>query len=89
MILLATAMTVILYMSGNIDILEGITRTQISESQKQLVKNQCLAGKPEACEGSTGKAWATKVTYDGKTCMKWAEEQNVFGPGGKGAVPEC
>lgn len=89
LIMLTTAATVILYLTGNIESVKGITEGQISESRRQLIANQCLAQKTQICSDPsvTGTAWASEASYKGKPCAEWASQNNVFGP--EGTIPRC
>ncbi|MFB6294903.1 MAG: hypothetical protein ABEI97_04035, partial [Candidatus Nanohaloarchaea archaeon] len=66
LILITVAVFVIASIRGGIDLLEGVTEGQISESKKDLIRNQCLAGKQTECEkgGVTGTQWAENVYYN-------------------------
>lgn len=85
---MTTAFTVIVYFSGNIDTISGITETEISEQELQLAENHCDRERAQMCsgdeydEGATG--WAADASYDGRTCNDWAG-RGAWG----GEVPGC
>ncbi len=88
LILVTVAVFVIASVRGGIDLLEGVTEGQISESEKDLIRNQCLAGKSTECEKDdvTGTQWAENVHYDGQPCSEWHSQNNIFEGGG---IPAC
>ncbi|MFB6265624.1 MAG: hypothetical protein ABEI07_00900 [Candidatus Nanohaloarchaea archaeon] len=84
LILIATALTVIMYFTGNMDLISQITQGNLGESKKDIAQQQCLLDKPQACqEYSSGSTdWANDVQYNGKDCSYW---WNNYGE----SVPRC
>lgn len=93
LIMLATAATVILYFTGNMDVLREITGSEFDQNKKSLARSHCLTEKERLCNSRDYSddldGWAEDATYDGKSCRQLAQDQNLFGAGGASDIPEC
>lgn len=68
------------------DFLEGGSPTETDE-----IRSYCSERKIEACQNlePDSREWAEEVTIEGRTCMEWAEEENIFGNQGAESIPPC
>ncbi|MDY6766392.1 MAG: hypothetical protein SVW77_03415 [Candidatus Nanohaloarchaea archaeon] len=89
LIALAVAALVLLYVSGNLGTFQGIVGDQMTDSEKSLAESACRRKMADGCAVAGGTDWAKNVQYKGTTCFKLAKKQNIFGPGGKDAIPSC
>lgn len=75
-ILLSTAVTVLMYFSGNIEDLDNLISGERDASQDQLAQENCLVQKQQMCqqEGYSEDNWAEDATYNGESCSEYWDE---------------
>ncbi|MFB6199330.1 MAG: hypothetical protein ABEJ83_00500 [Candidatus Nanohaloarchaea archaeon] len=76
LILIATALTVIMYFTGNMDTVSRIVQGNLGESRKDIAQQQCLMDKKQICQGrSQNYEWWKDVSYNGRPCGEYWNNQ--------------